>query len=78
MKIETYIEQWCKPKLSATKYMEFFEAKEACSVNEKCSMFYDYRGRNYYYLCGAPTRYMRSTKGSIRYAISNGNIIIVM
>ena len=58
--------------------MDFFKAKAACSVNDKCSMFYDYRGRKYYYLCGEPTRIYTSSKGSIRYTIENGKYIMIL
>ena len=78
LKIEIKTKSWCKPKLSTTKYMDFFEAKAACSVNDKCSMFYDYRGRKYYYLCGEPTRIYTSSKGSIRYTIENGKYIMIL
>ena len=78
LKIEVKTKSWCKPKLSTRKYLDFFEAKAACSVNEKCSMFYDFRGRNYYYLCGEPTLIRTSSSGSIRYIIEKGNYIMIL
>ena len=77
LKIEVKTKSWCKPKLSTRKYLDFFEAKAACSVNEKCSMFYDFRGRKYYYLCREPTRIYSSSSGSILYTIENGNHIVM-
>ena len=67
----TYIEwekNWCTPYLKPKKvYGSFLLAKEACSVNEKCDMFYDRRGTKQYYLCGSSTRVKPSSKGSILY-----------
>ena len=75
-----YIENsrtWCTPYLKPkTRYGSFLEAQEACSSNNKCSMFYDYRGRNYYYLCGYHSRIKMSRKGSTAYKKPHGKCIL--
>ena len=66
-----YIEwegNWCTPYIKPKKiYDSFLEAKEACSINEKCDMFYDRRGIKKYYLCEGSSTVKQSSKGSILY-----------
>ena len=63
---------WCTPKLYKTRYESYAEAKGTCSKDDDCAMFYDYRGRGYYYLCGYPTTTKPSSKGSILYSKMQG------
>ena len=58
---------WCKPKLISKKFESYLEAKEACSIDRKCKMFYDFRGRGYYYQCGYSSSIKWSESGSILY-----------
>ena len=67
LKYEVRDSCWCSPQLDKKKYMNFIDAKAACSVNEKCPMFYDFRGRGYYYLCGETSHDNWSTRNSTLY-----------
>ena len=72
----TYREEennFCSPSLKPTKrYDSLLEAKTACSINEKCAKFYDYQGKNRYYLCEDSSRSKASKTGSILYTKQEG------
>ena len=69
---------WCTPSLEPkTRYESFFDAKTACSVNDKCAYFYDSKGRDIYYLCDDSSRIKYSSKGSIQHIKYKGTYIII-
>ena len=70
---------WCKPFLKPTiSYGSYYEAKEACSVNDACAMFYDSGGRGTAFnLCGESSKTPFSSKGSIRYTKQTGTHNII-